>query len=298
MKTPVLREAYSWLSALAKIDSTFRQQETRLSRYEASLRRQQQSLHRHEVFLRSQQAALRQITPPADLDEVFIPDTLPYGVGAEPYAATNRDSDYLAFENIFRGSEEQIKARQRRYLDYIKEAESHSSGVGYFLDVGSGRGEFLELLREEGIPVKGVEINGVEREALEGRGFDVFHGDGNSILAGIGNDSLLGISAFQVVEHLTSEYLGRFIELAFEKIAPGGLIILETVNQWCTFALSSFFLDPTHLRPYPPEFLNFALELRGFKDITVVFSTPCPREFRRQTPEYNYCDFAVIGRKP
>jgi len=72
-------------------------------------------------------------------------------------------------------------------------------------------------------------------------------------------NTLTGILAFQVIEHLTQSYLKNFFELAHRKITLNGIIIFETTNLKCSFALSNFCLSPTHIRPFPPKLLKLLL---------------------------------------
>jgi O-antigen chain-terminating methyltransferase len=233
-------------------------------------------------------------------EDILIVDAEPY-IGQQSHSVqppAQNDLFYLRFENRFRGSEEAIKSKQAKYIEYVCRAYKLSNKSEYFLDIGCGRGEFLELLDAAEVPHKGLETNKIEYEALVKKVSNVRLGDCNSFLKNIQDNSLIGISVFQVIEHFDSDYLQRFIKLSYEKIAVNGVLILETVNPKCNIALSNFFLDITHVRPYPPETIKFLLEWNGFKDIRIIYSSPCSEEFRiRNIKECNYMDYGVIAWK-
>lgn len=207
----------------------------------------------------------------------------------------NEDVFYHLFENIFRGQREDIKNRQKYYLQYVLSIIDHSDGR-LFLDAGCGRGEFLELLKENNIPYLGIDTSGLEINFLKERGLNVVKAD---ILEYLSNTShnLIGISCFQVIEHLEFDYIKKFIELAYDRIGHNGIIILESINPHCPYALSRFYLDGSHVRPYPPETIKFLLEWYGFKDVKIAFSAPVEEKIRSKDLFMNYQDYAVIGKK-
>lgn len=205
------------------------------------------------------------------------------------------DAFYYLFENVFRGSREEIKKRQRYYLQYVLEAFDKSDGE-LFLDVGCGRGEFLELLKENNIPYTGLDLNEVVVSMLKEKGFNVEKSDILEFLSRTDN-KFIGISSFQVIEHLDFDYLKNFIKSAHYRIAHNGVIILESVNPHCPQALSNFYFDVTHIKPYPPETIKFLLEWVGFKDVKIILSAPLRNELRPEDLYKNYQDYAVIGKK-
>ena len=211
------------------------------------------------------------------------------------YEGSNKDDlKYLLFENVFRGHFNIIKERQKRYLPFIKNIKMPLNMS--WLDIGCGRGEFLEILKNENIKSKGVEINTVEYEELIDKGYEVYNDNAVSFLEET-KENFIGISAFQVVEHLEDNYLHKMIELSFLKIKSGGLIILETVNPYSLASLANFYLDETHKKPIPPNRLAFLLEWYGFKNVKIIYSALLPENYRNIDVQYNYQDFAVIGEK-
>jgi O-antigen chain-terminating methyltransferase len=191
---------------------------------------------------------------------------------------TDIDLFYNLFEQQFRGSEEMIKERQAIYISDIQKA--YSTCGGFVLDFGCGRGEFLELCREAEIPAKGVDINESMAKRSLNKGLDVEIVDGFKYLSSLPDESLCAFTAFQVVEHLTQQQLWQLVQTALVKLKPGGVIILETVNVDSLFSLKNFYLDLTHKKPIPPQTLRFLLEIVGFKNADIVFSSSVPDEMK------------------
>jgi SAM-dependent methyltransferase len=171
---------------------------------------------------------------------------------------------YRGFEDIFRGSEEFIRQRQRLYIDVIGAREP-------VLDVGCGRGEFLDLLKEAGIEARGVDIDEGMVEHCREKGHDVELADANAYLERQADDSLGAIFAAQVIEHLPYEELVRFFSLAGAKLAPGAVFIAETVNPHSLPALKAFWVDPTHRNPIFPEVAAALARLAGFASGLIIF---------------------------
>jgi len=177
---------------------------------------------------------------------------------------------YLAFEDKFRGSREEIRARLAEYLPDFE-------GATDVLDVGCGRGEFLDLLRERGIAARGVDVNHEMVEACRARGLDVAEADALGYLDALADQSLGGLFAAQVVEHLEPAYLVRLLETAYHKLRPGAKIVLETINPACWYAFfESYLRDLTHVRPLHPDTLVYLLVASGFQRTEVRYRAPFP----------------------
>jgi O-antigen chain-terminating methyltransferase len=213
---------------------------------------------------------------------------------------------YFAFENIFRGSRDTIKKRQSQYLNHIYRAYQKSNGA-FHLDLGSGRGEFLEILTEQNIPAKGVDINEENINICLEFNLNAELADALNYLRTIKNNSLIGITAFQVVEHLNAEYILELIKASFQKIKEDGVIILETVNPYSLYSLSNFFIDMTHRNPISPVALKFLVEASGFMNVEILYSSPVSDEIKLKGDDENtkklneilfgFQDYAVVGWK-
>ncbi len=158
------------------------------------------------------------------------------------------DEDYLAFEEVFRLSEDVILQRQRPYLALL-------AGREPVLDAGCGRGEFLELMREAGIPARGVDLDPGMVARARAKGLEVKQVDIVDYLERLPDNSLGVVFSAQVVEHLPYARLLAFLRLAYRSLEPGGLLIAETVNPHAPTAFKNFWFDLTHQHPVFPEVL-------------------------------------------
>ncbi len=181
-----------------------------------------------------------------------------------------QSQQYAGFEDLFRGSESEIRQRMADYLPIF-------AGAGDVVDIGCGRGEFLELLRSAGITARGVDLNHEMVERSRAKGFDVTETDGLSFVAGAAPGSLGGLIACQVVEHLQPDYLLRFLAASAQALRPGAAIVLETINPACWSAFfDSYVRDLTHVRPVHPDTLKFLVMAAGFTDVTIQWRSPYP----------------------
>ena len=240
--------------------------------------------------------------------------------GGAPAGAGNQldalDSHkYLGFEDKFRGSSDDIRQRVSEYLPFF-------TGARDVLDVGCGRGEFLGLLRDQGITARGIDINGSMVDVCRQQGLDVTEADALSYLRAQPDRSLGGLFAAQVVEHLEPRYLTSLLDAAFDKLRPGSTIILETINPACWFAFfESYIRDITHVRPIHPDTLTYLLIATGFQHVDVRYRAPYPEhdKLQRLAPHaslgdavdtlnanverinrllFTWLDYAAVGRRP
>jgi O-antigen chain-terminating methyltransferase len=207
--------------------------------------------------------------------------------GADPAPAPAAGSDaafapaldaykYVAFEDQFRGSQEVIRQRLESYVPCFQ-------GARHVLDVGCGRGEFIELLQANGISARGLDLNHEMVELCRSKGLEVEHADVVSYLERCDDHSLGGLFAAQVVEHLQPGYLLRFLELAHHKLRPGSPLVLETLNPACWVAFfESFIRDITHVWPLHPETLRYLVLASGFQTARIEYRSPVPEEDRLQ----------------
>ena len=151
------------------------------------------------------------------------------------------------------------------------------------LDLGCGRGEFLDLLRERDVRARGVDVNAEMVEECRARGLDARAGDALALLDALEDESLGGLFAAQVVEHLQPDYLVRLLNVAGRKLRPGARIVLETINPRCWFAFfDAYIRDITHVRPLHPDTLTYLLGASGFQRTTVRYLVPYPDDGKLQ----------------
>jgi SAM-dependent methyltransferase len=171
---------------------------------------------------------------------------------------------YIGFEDIFRGSKELIRDRQRVYIDLIGDR-------GPVVDLGCGRGEMLELLVEAGIEARGVDLDEAMVDQARASGADVDHGDAVAFLTKQADASLGAIFSAQFIEHLPASLLPELLEIARTKLLPDGVFIAETVNPHSPRALKAFWIDPTHQHPLFPETMLALCRLTGFEEGQIMF---------------------------
>jgi len=178
------------------------------------------------------------------------------------------DSLYVAFEDRFRGSRETIREGTRVYLRWIREALERA-GKGPVLDVACGRGEWLELLKEQEIPAKGVDLNRVALEQCRELGLEVVEEDAIEHLRKQHKNAFSAVTCFHYVEHVGYPSLVALLDESLRILRPGGVAIFETPNARNLLVTGGdFFRDPTHRRPVFPDTLEAIAELRGFAEST------------------------------
>ena len=213
------------------------------------------------------------------------------------------DPLYLSFEDELRGTRDEIEARLRIYLPYLQGARS-------VLDVGCGRGEWLDLLRREGIPARGVDWNRLMVEECRTHGLEVEEADALAYLGSVPDASLGAVTVFHMVEHVPFRKLVQLLDDVTRVLEPGGVAIFETPNPNNLLVGSrNFYFDPTHRNPIPSETLRFLVESRGLCQVEVLPLNPCdpcnlvpnkdgsPVVERFNEYFYGPQDYAVIGRK-
>lgn len=183
------------------------------------------------------------------------------------------DFDYFGFESVMRGSREEIAERQAGYLEAF-------SDVDDVLDVGCGRGEFLEALRGAGKRARGIDLDADMVDQCLALGLEARQGDAITYLATLEAGSLGGIFASQVVEHLPPRQLVAFLRGAARALRTDGVIVLETINPGSLSALRNYFADLTHSQPLVPETLAFLCESAGFREVSVEYTSPVPEAGR------------------
>jgi O-antigen chain-terminating methyltransferase len=215
------------------------------------------------------------------------------------------DALYCDFEDVCRGTRDEIRDRARVYLPYI----TRGGAAGPVLDIGCGRGEWLELLRSEGIAARGIDSNRIMVSRCREHSLDVAEADALVHLRTLPDGSLAALTGFHIVEHLPPRTLLRLLDETVRVLRSGGVAIFETPNPANTLVGSrNFYFDPTHRNPLPSELLTFLVEARGLCRVEVLFLHPYPEGVRvnaacRELAErfnelfYGPQDYAVIGFK-
>jgi O-antigen chain-terminating methyltransferase len=248
------------------------------------IRVEYESLIHVELRTVRQRAALLGPPPPAAASG---------GVPVEP------QFDYLKFAEKFRGPEEYVREGQRYYIEKFR-------GCTSVLDVGCGRGEFLELMKEAGIAARGVDSNPELVALCRNKGLEAETGDMFSYLDALPDQSIDGLFCAQVVEHLPPALVPELVRLAQNKLRKNGVLAIETPNPECLAIFAThFYLDPTHTRPIPPALLAFYAEENGFGQIEIRRFAPAwesmpevkslPEDVREKF--FGSLDYAVLARR-
>lgn len=267
----VVRALNQTVAALEGIQAAASGQEDRVSGLEDRLSALEQRLGTElEVRLRADERDIRRALHL--LQQQREPATGTHLAPPAPMFAANTeqplDFDYFLFEEQFRGPENVIRERQRQYVGYFQ-------GRDKVVDLGCGRGEFLELLRAEGVEAQGVESSADMLLLCRNKGFDVVQRDILSFLQEQPDESLGGIFCSQVIEHLPAALQIKLVNLAHLKLRSGSPLVIETINPECVYALArNFFLDPTHVRPVHPEMLAFLMRSVKFERVELKYSSP------------------------
>jgi SAM-dependent methyltransferase len=190
-------------------------------------------------------------------------------------ASHNRfDALYFQFQEAFRGPRNEIKARQSVYLPFLVEAQA-GSPERPILDLGCGRGEWIELLASQRMIARGVDENVAMIGFCRSMGLSVEHAECIEYLRALPDCSLGAVTSFHTIEHIPFEIVLLLLRESMRVLKPGGLLILETPNPKNLIVAShNFYLDPTHLKPLPPAMLRFFVEANGFSNCQVLELQP------------------------
>ncbi len=217
------------------------------------------------------------------------------------------DAFYAAFDEQFRGNRDEIKERLKVYLPFVTRLGPADS-TARIIDIGCGRGEWLELLKEHDLSATGVDANTVLAQQCSARGLQVVEEDLLSYLREQEDESVSVISGFHIVEHLPIETLVKVLNETMRVLKSGGVLLLETPNPRNVLVGScNFYFDPTHRNPLPSEVLKFLVESRGFARVEVLPLNPSDEKpvagdselvdrFNRYF--YGPMDYGVVGWKP
>lgn len=198
---------------------------------------------------------------------------LPSPTGFEMF----KDAFYHRFENQWRGAPEEISQRLKVYLPDVEAAWARAENKPIF-DIGCGRGEWLGLLREHGMEGIGFDTNAVQIQEGQTAGLDLRLGDALEALAQAEDNSLSVISAHHLIEHLPFDSVAWLTREAGRVLAPGGLLLFETPNtRNVLVGATTFYTDPTHLKPMPEQVMGVLLETAGFEPVDIRHINPHER---------------------
>jgi O-antigen chain-terminating methyltransferase len=227
---------------------------------------------------------------------------------ADPELQDFLDRFYNRLEEAYRGPEDEIAQRLSVYLPDMLAAHDRTGGLPV-LDLGCGRGEWLAVLRDAGIPGVGCDTNAVQLERATVRGLDVREDDAQAVLDAQAPGSLSAVTAHHLVEHLPFETVAQITRAAFRALAPGGLLLYETPHTGNVLVgATTFYTDPTHLKPMPEQVLHVLFETAGFDPVERRRLNPHERldefvareGFDRELAHllFGPQDLAVLGVKP
>lgn len=223
---------------------------------------------------------------------------------------------YADFTDRFRGSTAEVTAKLAGYLPDVGRLVGAAGAAGEagsgVVDVGCGRGEWLTLLRDAGVPASGVDAHPGFVEAGRADGLNMVHGDAVAHLQQLPADSVDLVTAFHLIEHLDVERLLALLAAARHALRPGGCVLLETPNPSnLRMAACDFYNDPTHRAPLPPALTEYLVSASGFGQVEVRPLHPNRSPFQpassgagQQVEQlvaltlYGPQDYAVLGYKP
>ena len=219
------------------------------------------------------------------------------------------DALYAGFEDRFRGTREDIRQRVSVYLPLVRDCGAGGDDAPV-LDIGCGRGEWLEVLAAAELVARGVDLNPLMIAECRARGLDVVQGDGLAHLRQLQSGALGALSAIHVIEHIGFNDLLALLDEARRVLRPGGLLVLETPNpENLVVGACSFYYDPTHRQPLPPEPMRHVAAARGFTKVEILRLHPATPPERTRTGSdawsagidallYGPQDYAIVARNP
>jgi O-antigen chain-terminating methyltransferase len=308
LRTPVIGQTIKILICIARLPST----EDRVLTMSENLRTERQSFNKEFGRIND---ALK--------DTVFSQDLLnkqlrlleksigSHGSAKKEASSNDRlfaddhalDIFYATFEDRFRGTEKMIGDRLKEYLPYFQKSEINFKKFPV-LDIGSGRGEFLQLMKTIDIPSIGLDINHDMVSRSKKKGLNTIQGDALSHLESIKPQTYGAITGFHLVEHIPFGTLYRILQNCHTSLAQNGFVIFETPNpENLTVGSTTFYMDPSHLNPIPPALLAFALETCGFSKVEILRLHPDEKIENKKNPSdierllYSARDYSVIGYK-
>ena len=199
--------------------------------------------------------------PPSTAGTTKVPESTTLSDIGDTYSTI----DYFDFENHFRGTRYNIRKYQGDYISHFKKD-------GKVIDLGCGRGEFLELLKKSKFDYIGVDLYDEFVAYCQMKGLNAVKYDAVKYLLELENESVSGIFSAHLVEHLETSQLVSLCRRSYEVLKPGGCLILETPNPMCIGLFKTFHIDPSHIKPVHPLTLEYLLGQAGFEEIETIFT--------------------------
>ena len=159
------------------------------------------------------------------------------------------------------GTEELTEKVQARFVPYFLHAP------GLVLEIGCGKGVMLSMLKEKGIHAYGIDLSDTTVKYCQEKGLDVIQSDLLSHLRSLKDGSLGGIFCAHVIEHLHPSDAIEFLSQAVRVLKTKSRLVLITPNTKDLRTTERFWLDITHVRPYPEKLLRALLQREGFQSI-------------------------------
>lgn len=219
------------------------------------------------------------------------------GITVDDIAEFNdKDKFYYLLANFSRGTKEFIQAGIAHYMPFIQAAYDSCQNKPV-LDIGCGRGEFLEMLSQQEIAGVGVDLNTASTQEPIRQGYDIQIMDAEEYLASAKDKAFSCITMFQVAEHIPFEEMFDICKLIAEKLDNTGLFVMETINPYCFYKFGSYKIDPSHIEFPSPDAFKLLLEMLGFQEVKLQFYAPLGDGVKTMNPLSNYEGYCILAKK-
>ncbi|NMG16353.1 class I SAM-dependent methyltransferase [Aromatoleum bremense] len=213
--------------------------------------------------------------------------------------AEKRAAFYSYYSEMGGGHTDILQQQYAAYLPLLPGSNGPVPATGLrILDIGCGAGEFLAFLRNKGIPGVGIDLSATEVQRAVAAGLDVVHATAAEFLQRT-DECFAAITLLQVIEHLPPEDLLPTLEACVARLAPGGLLLVETINLRHPLAINGFYTDPTHQKPLSDNYLGFVLQWLGLQGVRILYNLPDPMPgVPADDPTRLYANYTVFGYAP
>ena len=170
----------------------------------------------------------------------------------------------ISGEPVWWGNEKMTSQIQSPFIKCFCDAP------GKVLDLGCGRGTMLRLFANAGVEAYGIDIARETVARCRKEGLEVYQEEALAHLRTLKECALGGIFSGHVIEHLSPQQVLDFIREAKRVLMPGGRVLIMTPNLKDLRTVERFWLDLSHVRPYPRKLLEMLLRQEGFKRVRAV----------------------------